>query len=146
MPKGELVKVEYPSLYGGDKYGNEKELEELILYKKVKSITKDKVELENGVVLTIECSEADCCADGSGEFEFPEFDVPLDALITDFIIHKQIDVPDDDTIVRRNTITMYHNQNPIINANAETNAGNGAYYYSVTSLVIGKIHFPFVEA
>lgn len=143
---GELIKVEDWMKPFDGRYGDIEELRSMILYKKIKSINKDKVELENGIVLTIECSDADCCAGGEGHFEFDEFDVPIDALITDFVIGKQIDVPDSDTIVRRNTITLYHNQNPVVLANAETDAGNGGYYYSVTSLVVNDIHFPFVDA
>lgn len=45
-----------------------------------------------------------------------------------------------------NTVTIYHNQNPIALAECEADDGNGGYYYSVGSLVIGKIHFPVVEA
>lgn len=45
-----------------------------------------------------------------------------------------------------NTVTIYHNQNPIALAECEADDGNGGYYYSVGSLVIGKIHFPIVEA
>lgn len=43
-------------------------------------------------------------------------------------------------------VTIYHNQNPIALAECEADDGNGGYYYSVGSLVIGKIHFPVVEA
>ena len=45
-----------------------------------------------------------------------------------------------------NTVTIYHNQNPIALAECEANDGNGGHYYSVASLVIGEIHFPVVEA
>ncbi|GGB63657.1 bacteriophage protein [Lentibacillus populi] len=128
------------------RYGNIDELSDMILNKRIKHIDKDKIELENGLVLTIECSEADCCAGGGGTFEFAEYGIPIDALITDFVIGKPIEVPDSDTIINRNTITLFHNQNPIVLANAETDAGNGGYYYSVTSLVVGEIHFPFVKA
>lgn len=142
-----LVEIDdWQKPYADGRYGTIEELKELILHKRIKEIDKDKVELENGIVLTIECSEAGCCAGGGGNFEFDEFDIPIDAVVTDFVIGKQIEVPNSDTRVTRNTITMFHNQNPIVLANAETDAGNGGYYYSVTSLVIDKIHFPFVEA
>lgn len=38
------------------------------------------------------------------------------------------------------------NQNPIALAECVADDGNGGFYYSVGSLVIGDIHFPFVEA
>ncbi|MEK4025370.1 DUF7448 domain-containing protein [Sporosarcina sp. FSL W7-1283] len=129
-----------------ERYGNIEELKEMILYKKVVEVTQDKVVLENGAVLTIECSEQDCCANGGGEFEFDKYNAPLEAVITDFQIGEQEDVPDEDTRISKNTITLFHNQNPIIEASATTDAGNGGYYFSVTSLVINNIHFPFVEA
>lgn len=132
--------------YGSGRYGTIEELKEAILYKKVVEVTKDRVELENGVILTIECSEQDCCSGGGGTFEFDKYDIPLEAVITDFNIGEQVDIPDDDTRVSQNTITLFHNQNPIVKANATTDAGNGGYYYSVTSLVIDNVHFPFVEA
>ena len=46
----------------------------------------------------------------------------------------------------RNTVTIYHNQNPIAIADCEADAGNGGYYYSVCSLVIKNVHYKVVEA
>lgn len=46
----------------------------------------------------------------------------------------------------RNTVTLYHNQNPIAIADCEADAGNGGYYYSVCSLVIKNVHYKVVEA
>lgn len=143
---GKLVEMEWDGLGGDDRYGTLEEMKDLILYKTIKEIDENKIVLENGAVITIECSESDCCAGGEGSFEFSDWNKPIDAVITDFKIGEPIDVPDGDTTVRRNTITLYHNMNPIVLANAETDAGNGGYYYSVTSLVIGRIHFPFVDA
>lgn len=143
MPKkdrGKLVETEW------GEYGTLKQLEEMILYQEISSITEDEIVLKNGVRMTIELSEHDCCAGGSGKFEFCEYNMPLEAIITDFKIHEPIDVPNSDTVVKRNTVTIFHNQNAIVNANAETDAGNGGYYYSVTSLVVDGIHFPIVDA
>ncbi|SET42682.1 hypothetical protein SAMN05216389_11132 [Oceanobacillus limi] len=127
-------------------YSSLEEIREMILYKRVISVTDDEVHLENGVKLTIECSEWDCCAGGGGTFSLTDGEIPLDAVITDINVDEQKDVPDDDTTVSENTITIFHNQNPIIEANATTDAGNGGYYYSVTSLVVNGAHFPFVRA
>lgn len=147
MSKGNLITThDWSSPGEGERYGTIEELSESILYKKVVSVSRDLVELENGIKLTIKCSESDCCAGGGGTFEFDEYDIPLEAVVTDFKVGEQVDVPNSDTVVRRNTITLYHNQNPIVLANAETDAGNGGYYYSITSLVVNDIHFPFVEA
>lgn len=78
-----------------------------------------------------------------GEFK----DVKLDAVITDVKIGEQVKEESDwGTTTSKNTVTIYHNQNPIALAECEADDGNGGYYYSVGSLVIGKIHFPIVEA
>ena len=127
-------------------YGTLQQLEDMILHQEIKSISDDLITLKNGVEITIELSDSDCCAGGGGKFEFCEYNAPLEAIITDFKIHEPIDVPNSDTIVKRNTVTIFHNQNAIVNANAESDAGNGGYYFSVTSLVVGGIHFPIVSA
>lgn len=131
---------------GFEEYGTFEQLEESLLYKEVKEINEHEIVLKNGARITIECSESDCCASGGGLFEYSDYNPPINAVITDFKIHEPIDVPDGDTVVRRNTITLFHNRNPIVNANATTDAGNGGYYYSVTSLVVDGINYPFVDA
>lgn len=131
---------------GFEEYGTIEQLEKSLLHQEVKEINEHEIVLKNGVRITIECSESDCCAGGGGLFEYSDYNPPIDALITDFKIHEPIDVPDGDTTFRRNTITLFHNRNPIVNANAHTDAGNGGYYYSVTSLVVDGIHYPFVDA
>lgn len=129
------------------RYGDKKLLEELLIGKRVKSVDKDKMVLEDGTIITIECSEQDCCADADGVFEFASWNNKnLDAVITNIKIHEPIEVPDNSTHVMRNTISVFNNQNIIALANAQADAGNGGFYYSVASLVINEIHFPFVEA
>jgi len=119
-------------------------MRELLLHKKIVDIDEDKLTLENGVIVSIECTEADCCAGGGGHFEW-EGDA-LEAVITDVHVGEEQDVPNDDTTVSTNTITIFHNQNSVVKANATTDAGNGGYYYSVTSLRINDVYFPFVSA
>lgn len=129
------------------RYGDKKLLEELLIGKRLKSVYKDKMVLEDETIITIECSEQDCCAGADGAFEFSNWNNEnLDAVITNIKIHEPIEVPDNDTHVVRNTISVFNNQNVIALANATADAGNGGYYYSVASLVINEIHFPFVEA
>lgn len=123
-------------------YIEEDKLKELLLFKRIVEWDSDKLVLEDGLVVTLETSEWDCCAGAYGSFR----KVELDAVITDVKVGKETDVPDVDTTVSRNTITIYHNQNEIAVADMEANAGNGGYYYSVGSMVIGKLHFPFVRA
>ncbi|HFU4217777.1 TPA: hypothetical protein ACGO8M_001174 [Streptococcus suis] len=123
-----------------ERYGSLEELKDLLLFKRIVKWDKDYLELEDGTKVTIELSESDCCAYAGGEFQ----DVTLDAVITDVNIGEQVDTEDNWGIKNKNTVTIYHNQNPI--ALAKCTAGHNGYYYSVGSLVIGKIHFPVVKS
>ena len=139
--------IKLPSYYKTDwehaRYGSVEELKELLLYKRIVKWDKDFLLLEDGTKVTIEMSESDCCAYAGGEFK----DVKLDAVITDVKIGEQVKEEDDCGMTEsRNTVTIYHNQNLIALAECEANDGNGGYYYSVASIVIGNIHFPVVEA
>lgn len=125
------------------RYGSLEELRELLLHKRITKWDEDHLELEDGTTVTIEMSESDCCASAGGEFK----NVQLDAVITDVKIGEQVeDESDWGETTSKNTVTIYHNQNPIALAECEANDGNGGFYYSVGSLVIGDIHFPVVEA
>lgn len=127
----------------GARYGSIEELKELLLNKRIVKWTENFLLLEDGTKVTIEMSESDCCAWAGGEFK----DVKLDAVITDVKIGEQVtEESDSGEAESKNTVTIYHNQNPIALAECEANDGNGGYYYSVGSLVIGKIHFPVVDA
>lgn len=139
--------IKLPDCYGPEqedaRYGSLEELKELLLYKRIVKWDEDFLLLDDGTKVTIEMSESECCAYADGEFK----DVKLDAVITDVEIGEQITEKNDGgTTENRNTVTIYHNQNPIALAECEANDGNGGYYYSVASIVIGKIHFPVVEA
>ena len=125
-----------------ERYIDEEELKGLLLFKRIVEWTEDKLILEDGLEVTLETSEWDCCAGAYGSFK----DVKLDAVITDVKIGDEKDIPDDDTRISQNTITIFHNQNQIAQADMTADAGNGGYYYSVGSMVIGKLHFPFVRA
>lgn len=139
--------IKLPSYYepdwGNARYGSLEELKELLLYKRIVKWDKDFLLLEDGTRVTIEMSESDCCASAGGEFK----NVTLDAVITDVEIGEQVKEESDwGETTSTNTVTIYHNQNPIALAECEADDGNGGYYYSVGSLVIGDIHFPVVEA
>ena len=43
-------------------------------------------------------------------------------------------------------IKLFHNQNVIAQNMVGADAGNGGYYYSVASLVIGDFELPILEA
>ena len=99
------------SMYGSkdERYGSLEELKELLLYKRIVKWDKDYLELEDGTKVTIEESESDCCASAGGEFK----DVKLDAVITDVKIGEQVKEESDwGTTTSKNTVTIYHNQNP----------------------------------
>lgn len=68
--------------------------------------------------------------------------------LKELLLYKRIVKWDKDFLLLEDgtKVTIYHNQNPIALAECEADDGNGGYYYSVGSLVIGKIHFPVVEA
>ena len=139
--------IELPDYYNPDRknarYGSLEELKELLLYKRIVKWDKDFLLLEDGTKVTIEMSESDCCASAGGEFQ----DVKLDAVITDIEIgERTTEETDWGETTSTNRVTIYHNQNPIALAECEANDGNGGYYYSVASLVIGDIHFPVVYA
>lgn len=139
--------IKMPSLYEPDckdaRYGSLEELKELLLNKRIVKWSEDFLLLEDGTKVTIEMSESDCCAYAGGEFK----DVKLDAIITDIKIGEPVtEKSDSGTSESKNTVTIYHNQNPIALAECEADDGNGGFYYSVGSLVIGDIHFPVVEA
>ena len=139
--------IELPGYYSpvgrNARYGTLEELKASLLYKRIVEWDKEFLLLEDGTKVIIDMSENDCCASAGGEFQ----NVKLDAVITDIKIGEQAREEDDwGTTTSKNTVTIYHNQNPIALAECEANNGNGGYYYSVASLVIGNIHFPVVDA
>lgn len=124
------------------KYGEIKELENSILYKRVVEWNKDELTLDDGTKITIEMSESDCCAWAGGTFS----NVKLDAVITNLEIGEVKNIPDEDTTINEVRVTLYHNQNPIAQADVSADAGNGGYYYSVGSFVVNDIHYKLVDA
>ncbi|MXI72402.1 hypothetical protein GR255_24260 [Mycobacterium tuberculosis] len=98
-----------PNWHNEENYGSLEELKELLVFKRIVKWDKDYLELEDGTKVTIEMSESDCCAWAGGEFK----DVKLDAVITDVEIGKLNKFDNGDGTTCRNTVTIYHNQNPI---------------------------------
>lgn len=123
---------------------DEKELKERLLYKRIVKFEENKLHLDDGTIVSVEQTAFDCCACAFGEFK----DVKLDAVITDVKVGEYKDNgPDADAeYENQNTVTIYSNQNPVAQAECYADAGNGGYYYSVCSLVIGDAYFPVVEA
>lgn len=110
-------------------------LEEALLYQTITSWDEDKLVLNNGTVLTIEMTQSDCCAWAGGEFS----NVELDAVITNVVFGEEEEWRDSDTYGTTLQVVLYHNQNPIAQADLEADAGNGGYYYSVASFVVTNI-------
>ena len=109
-----------------------KEFKEMLLYRKVVAWEDNTITLDNGVVISIEETEQDCCASASGCFT----DVKLDAAITDVTEPKYKSWDDGDTYGCEAVVKMLHNQNLVCQANANADAGNGGYYYSIASFVV----------
>lgn len=124
-----------------NKYIDHNELKQRLLYKRITEWDEDYLKLEDGTKLTLETTEQDCCAWADGEFK----DVVLDAMITDVKLGEEKVLRDgnDDfgEITNQNSLTIFHNQNPIAVAEMTADAGNGGYYYSVGSLVFKDVHF-----
>lgn len=109
-----------------------KEFKEMILYKRVVEWKGNTIVLDNGITIAIEETDQDCCASADGTFT----NVKLDAVITDVTEPKYKSWEDDDSFGCGAVVKMFHNQNLICQAEANADAGNGGYYYSVASFVV----------
>ena len=121
---------------------NISKIKEQLLYKRIVEWDVNKIILDDGTKVYFETTEWDCCAGGAGSFS----NVKLDAMITDVVEVENIEYNDGDTDVNEVKIAIYHNQNPIAQADVYTDAGNGGYYYSVTSMIIGDVVIRVAEA
>ena len=123
---------------------NISKIKEQLLYKRIVEWDVNKIILDDGTKVYFETTEWDCCAGGYGSFS----NVKLDAMITDVveIENKKYFNEGADTDVNEVKIAIYHNQNPIAQAEVYTDAGNGGYYYSVTSMIIGDVVIPVARA
>lgn len=123
-------------------YISREELLEKLLFKRIVEWDEDKLVLSDGLVVTIEMSESDCCAFAGGQFK----DVKLDAIITNVELGEETSYYNGDYTTYSNTLTFFHNMNPIAVADMTADDGNGGYYYSVGSVVIKNAHYPVVRA
>lgn len=111
---------------------NIKAIKEFLLYKKIVAWTENTITLDDGTIVSIEETEQDCCASAFGTFS----KVKLDAAITDVKLVEKDSWEDGDTYGCRVKIIVLHNQNLICEVNADADAGNGGYYYSIASFVV----------
>ncbi len=109
------------------------ELRQMLLYRRIVKWVKNTIILDNGIAISIEETDQDCCASASGEFT----DVVLDAAITDVKDIKYEPWKEDwGEYGCRATMTIMHNRNIICKAVGDADAGSGGYYYSVASFVV----------
>ena len=112
------------------------EFKKQIVGQTIKEVNEDSLVLDNGTVLELYESDHDCCAGAWAEFKVLDAD-NLHAGITDVDFRcsewgREDDY--DDSYGTELTITILHNQNPIVHGNCMADAGNGGYYFSVLSL------------
>ena len=107
----------------------------MLLYRKIVKWEDNKIVLDNGIEISIEMTDSDCCAYAYGQFE----DVVLDAAITNVSDIEYEPWKDEDGWGEygcKATVTIMHNRNVICKAVGEADAGNGGYYYSIASFVV----------
>lgn len=109
------------------------EFRSMLLYHRIVEWNDNKIVLDNGISISIEETEQDCCASASGVFE----NVVLDAAIT-YVSEPKYNLNGvwGDEYSTSAIVKFLHNQNLICQANGEADAGNGGYYYSIASFVI----------
>lgn len=118
-------------------------IKEALYLRRVVEWDENKLVLDNGQVVSIICSEQDCCAWAGGSFD----KVELDAVITDVEFEVLRDSEHDgDTYVSEGTIKLFHNRNEIAQGLVYADAGNGGYYYSVAAIQIGLDSFDVLQA
>lgn len=114
------------------------ELREMLLYRRIVKWEGNSITLDNGIEISIEETDHDCCAYASGEFK----DVVLDAAITNVgdIKYEPWDTENDRWSCGEYgcnaSVTIMHNRNVICEAVGGADAGNGGYYYSIASFVV----------
>jgi hypothetical protein len=109
-----------------------KQFKKKLLYHRIVEWNKNTIILDNGIIIDIEETAQDCCASAGGEFT----NVTLEAVITSVSEPKYKAWENGDTYGCSAVVKFLHNQNLICQANADADAGNGGYYFSVASFVI----------
>lgn len=121
-----------------EEYKTDEELAERLVGRKVVEWEADHLKLDDGIVVTIEMTEWDCCASAGGEFE----DIELEAIITDVRFEAPTEnYLDYDQSYAAREIVFIHNLNPIGKANMYADNGNGNYYFSVCAFKINDIYY-----
>lgn len=92
----------------------------------------NEITLDNGITVSIEETEQDCCASAFGRFE----NVKLDAAIVDVSEPSYKYWEDCDTYGTEARVKILYNDLDFCTAYANADAGNGGYYFSIASFVI----------
>ena len=120
------------------------QFKEKVLFQRILEWNTDRLVLENGLVVTLKCTDWDCCADAYGSFKPLTETPPLDAVITDIVLGEQSDYSDDGMVTVE--LKIYHNQNIICEAEMTADCGGSGYYYSVGSLAVDDVFTPIVKS
>lgn len=108
------------------------DFKKMVLYHHIVEWDDNKIVLDNGIIIVIEETAQDCCASAGGNFS----DVVLQAAITSVTEPKYKPWEDGDTYGCSAVVKFLHNRNLICKANADADAGNGGYYFSIASFVV----------
>lgn len=111
-------------------------LRKQLLYHKIVKWKDNEITLDNGMRLSIEETEQDCCASAGGKFK----DVVLDAAITYVGDIRYEHWEKNDTYGCSASVTIMHNRNIICKAVGDADAGNGGYYYSIASFIVHPVN------
>lgn len=108
------------------------ELKKLLLYRRIVAWDEGHIELDTGLNLRVEMTDWDCCAMVESKFA----DVKLDAAITAVSDIEYEPWEDCDTYGCKARVTIMHNRNAICMIEANADAGNGGYYFSIASFIV----------
>lgn len=108
------------------------ELKNMVLYHSIRTWNNNVIILDNGLKISIEMTDSDCCAHAEGAFS----DVQLEAAITDVTEREYAQWEDEDTYGCSALVKFLHNQNIICKANGNADAGNCGYYFSIASFIL----------
>ena len=134
--------MEFKRLYDTDiNYKPFDYLKDTLLFKRIVEWDNNSFTLDNGVIVTFNMTESDCCAYAMVDMK----DIKLDAVITDVKVTDYKETDDEFEGVENScTITIFHNRNEV--STIEATAGHNGYYYSVGAFKINDVYVPIIES
>lgn len=121
---------------------NLQKLKDLLMFKSIEKIYDNRLYLQDGTVVVLYESDQDCCASADGEWSFYNDDT-FEGLITDVKFEDHIEKSSSGYDLQQThylTITIFHNMNPVAQAECHADDGNSGYYYSVLSVNVYSIN------